>query len=347
LHKHEYLIVIPIYNLILSKEVNKELKIKDVTFIDRDKLVKTRKKFGFAITFSQIDSMYKQISLKTLNSSKTYAVVKYKLPNKKDLSKPLAKIKESINILASMQLLNRTRVSKFGIYTNVISPKRDLLLYDIGTNTVNLSYKAINVLSYTFEQKFSIIKPYHFFPYILRLLNKDTSINHGWKNDITRAVILAGKSIFSTDLSEAFLSNMIALETLLTSRSDKHKQALKERLTALFHWYFNSENVNWDNDIDHIYQLRCKMVHNGDVSDIRTQDLLMSDKILYNLLLNISISSKQIKSKSDLINISEKLKACETLGCNFTYGLSKGLIVNNNISKASIESYRIEMNWVS
>ena len=344
MRKEMQILVLPVFNLTLTKKINKEIKIKNVTFIDRDKLVRTRKRFGFNHTFSEINKIFKLSKIKILGSANTYALIKYKTDNS-DLSKPISLIKEAVYILASLQLLNRSHVAKFGLFSNVIRPKQDQLLYNPNTNYMSISFKSTNNRPYFFDDSLSLLKNHHFFPQLLKILNREIRINKKWQKDIERAAILAGKSIFSTDLSEAFLNNMIAIETLLTTNDDKHRIALKERLTALFHWYFSTDKTNWDTQIDRIYHLRCNMVHNGNIKEITTKDLLISDKILYNLLLNICISITKIDSKSKLIIISEKLKACETLNIPFKSGLNKGIFLNNRIDAKDIEKLRIEMNW--
>lgn len=336
-----HILVIPVYNLVLGKNINKEIQIEKITFIDKDKLIRCRKRFGFGKPFSEMGAFLKKMRIKLLDSAQTYAVLKYKIDPKDTIATPMAKIREATWILASQQFGYRRNIYRFGFPEYRGHHLSDSFLYNLVTKKINVKFKAHNVIHHTINRKWSTVKQFHFFSNTLKIINGEFPVCKKWKMDIKKAVILCGKSVFSSELSEAFLYNMIALETLLTDKTGKHRELLKERLNAIFHW----TGENWDTAIDRIYKLRCDMVHNGDVSKITTEDLLYSDHFLNNLLLNIGNATKVIKEKDDLIQMAKEYDACQILGKKYKSKIKKSVIIYYSNSQKDIEKIQKEMNW--
>jgi len=278
--------------------------------------------------------------IKLLRTSNTYAVLKYKIDPKVSMAEPMAKIREAIWILASEQFGHRRNIQRFGFPEYAKRHLSDSFLYNKITKRVNVSFKADNVIQHSIIRKWSDVRRYHFFPNALKIINGELPIHKDWQRDIKKGVILCGKSVFSSELSKAFLNNMIALETLLTDGSGNHRKSMKDRLNAIFHWI----GENWDDAIDEIYNLRCDMVHDGNTNKITTNHLLMSDYFLKNLLLNIVNATKVIKQKSDLVLLAREYNASQVLGIKFKTKM-KGMIVSSSHSQKDIEKIMKENNW--
>ena len=338
--KKNHIIVIPIFNLVLGKNIQKEIKIGDITFIEKNKLIRCRRRFGYDKPLSEIGKKFKNTNFELLKSSKTYAVLKYNIDPKVSVSEPMSKIREAIWILASEQFGHRRNIKRFGFPEYAKRHLSDSFLYNKITKRVNVSFKADNVIQHSIIRKWSDVRRYHFFPNALKIINGELPVHKDWKRDIKKAVILCGKSVFSSELSEAFLNNMIGLETLLTNNNGNHRDLMKNRLNAIFHWI----GENWDDAIDEIYSLRCDMVHDGDTNGITTKHLLWSDYFLKNLLLNIVNATKVLKQKSDLVQLAKEYNASQILELEFKSKL-KGIIVSASFSQNDIEKIKKENNW--
>jgi hypothetical protein len=155
-----------------------------------------------------------------------------------------------------------------------------------------------------------------FFFDFLRILRGQISISRSWKEEIRKAAILAGESQCSSDLPQAFLWNMIAIELLLTKQGDRYLDSLPERAEAFIGWTVDWKQNNYRELIKDLYRKRCQLVHSGNKSAIEVQDLLFSDEILLNVLTNIVKHPRLFKSKDDVITFSEKVKAEYVLGIN-------------------------------
>ena len=153
----------------------------------------------------------------------------------------------------------------------------------------------------------------HFFA-LQKIVDKTNHVQPKWRNSIIRAASLFGKSFLAKHMAEAFMYNMIAIETLLTNQGDKFPSSLIDRLVALFGWMTTDDPKHWENSISKLYQLRCSFVHDGIHGEIDGMDLYESDTILSNLLTNICKNTKTIKSKNDIIKLSERVAACQVLG---------------------------------
>ncbi len=184
----------------------------------------------------------------------------------------------------------------------------------------------------------------HFFPYLLKILNKRINAEPKWRQNIRNAAILAGKSFFSKELSTAFLYNMIAIEALLCYQGDRFPDSIIDRLNAMFGWLSEEDSNIWKPIIKRLYELRCQIVHTGYARDLKTKDLIASDNILFNLLYNICRFIKKFPSKKSLIDFSEKVRARRILGQkikerpNFKYCIS-------HMSNSTITRIKKKNHW--
>ena len=129
-----------------------------------------------------------------------------------------------------------------------------------------------------------------------------------------KAAILVGKGLSTYDVPDAFLWNMIALESLLTRQGDKYVDAIPERIEAFMGWVGFWTERGYKGRIGEAYKVRCKMVHEGDVRGVTEELLLFTDDLMLNLLVNLTRHPKRFYSKDAVVAFADRVKAGDTLG---------------------------------
>lgn len=127
-------------------------------------------------------------------------------------------------------------------------------------------------------------------------------------------LILASKSQSTDDLAQAFLLNVIALETILTAEGDSIQDALPAPAEALLGWVGFWEMDQYTERIRDLYRKRCRLVHDGRLDDITVEDLLFSDDLLFNLLLNLARHPSIFCDTDSIRRFAEKVQAERSLG---------------------------------
>jgi hypothetical protein len=122
----------------------------------------------------------------------------------------------------------------------------------------------------------------------------DTNLNAVWRRQIRSGAAMLGRSLMSLDLADAFLLNVIGLETLLTrkenpqtKRRERNGTVLFKRIKGMTGWHLGSARPNYQNEIKMIHDVRCEIVHDSDYSNLTAELLLQADMYLANSLLNI------------------------------------------------------------
>lgn len=343
-----YLLLIPVFNLEIGRELNREIRIGDVIFVSTKKIPYIRKRLGFKRKISELKNELTW-SWNILERAKTYAVLKWRLENKKAIEKPISMIKEAIWILASSHpSASRTNVRLFGLPEH----KKHLINEYFAYNTKEDNFSFSTFISpssqlepFRLDAQWKNIMKRHFFPSAVNIINDKKNVKEHWKHDIKNTLVLVGKSLFSGDLSQAFLYNMIGIETLLTRAGDKFPDELINRLNALFSWRFSQDGTFvWNNKIKEIYKLRCEAIHNGKISKITVEHLIITDLIIQNLLYNICKSTKHIKEKQDLIMFTKESQAREILNIPPKYPF-RIRFSTYWPSKSQIDKIKSRMTW--
>jgi len=301
-----WVLIIPIYGIKLTKEINHEIKISNVTFISAKKLSRVRKKFNIKKRISELDTTF----FKDWNHH-TYAIIQ-QTGTISDIKYNLYKIVEKeLNIFLSSFFYFKRRdffheVSHMGLgrYATMHS------FFISSTNSIwSHQGKAINLIEYKTDNLWiKNMKERHFFFKLLKFINKKNKFP-----EIKKVSTLIGKSFNSNDIVDAFLYNMIIIETLLTTTKDKQLEAIISRLSVFFDW-LDFWNTNSKNKIKELYKKRNDYVHNLDYENISIDDLLYTDEIIYNLITNILNHGEIFYSKKALINFTKKIEAERTLG---------------------------------
>lgn len=346
----DYLLFIPIFNLIIDKDIGSEIKIERVTYISKDKIPRIRKRLGFAKTISQENKIWLMHNLpRIFSEAPSYAFIKFKTSDiNKDISGPINKINEAFWLLASSQFyfVNRAAIRFFG-GTEYRTLNSEHIIYDCTQKFSIRGFKKINPIPFKLDSYWRQYEKNHFFSYLLKILNNKNKlkINSDWKNTIRNAAILCGKSIFSKEISQAFLYNMIAIESILgIDPSDKFTPSFINRYNALFGWLTAEDPTPWKVDIERIYKLRCNMVHRGDASDLKTKDIAFSDCILFNMLYNICHSIHYFKNKQFIIELTKKIDARRILGQKIKERPNLRYF-HPDVSETNINRIKKENNW--
>ena len=124
----------------------------------------------------------------------------------------------------------------------------------------------------------------------------DPKLSKKLKLALWRAAVLAGRSQLSPSLADAFLYQVLALDTLLLSRNDRKSPVLAERLNGLLGWAMTVD----PKDVERVYSLRSAIVHGGDSSGLTTHDLHLADLYAFNALHNAIVHRRLWKNKQQL-----------------------------------------------
>ncbi|OCH14320.1 hypothetical protein A6E03_17490 [Aliivibrio sp. 1S128] len=314
-NKGQWALIIPISGLNLDKSIGEELTIDRVTFISVSKLHRVRKRFNLPLRINEfIDK--RPLNKEIFESCKTVAIVSLGGKGCEKELELLEIVRKELSFISSSQLGYCRRKNNA-----CLSLSSETRIGQINYMMLNLTagdYMTTSTITGRFEElkvdcnwkKFQ--KSSFFFDFI-NLLNSQKQISSAWQKNIEDAVSLAGKSQSCSELSLAFLYNMIAIETLLTESGDKFSEMLPNRVEAFIGWSIDWDNEDYRKKIASLYQKRCRFVHAGDTSNIQIDDLLFSDNLLLNVLHNILKHIDIFQSKKDLISFSKKIEAEQLL----------------------------------
>jgi hypothetical protein len=155
-----------------------------------------------------------------------------------------------------------------------------------------------------------------FFHTLIRIIRGEIHVSKAWRRDLRNAAILVGQSQTSSDVPQAFLWNMIALELLLTEQGDKYSEELPARAEAFLGWIGFWGQENFAERIREVYTKRSAFVHAGRRDLITRQDLFFTDDLLFNILINIIGHHRLFKDKTDVVSFSKRVQAEHLLGVN-------------------------------
>ncbi len=336
---NKWILCFPIYNLKISEELKGEYQIEQVRFVSADKISRIRNKIGFKSPISSYVKKQKWMKIfnyKFFSKAETYAIIKTNNDGLVSLDREFKQIEDSVFILASSQFfrVDRRRRYFFGNpYTDAtLNLQDEILCYDIQKDLFESKGIHFPTCEYLLDNKWAKYIKNHFFPYLIKILNKDFgAINENWKFSIRNAAILAGKSQLTHKIHDSFLYNMIAIESLLSSKIDD----IIDNVVGMFGWMTNNETEYWAKLMDGLYKKRCKYVHTGEYKDINSDDLANSDQILFNILYNICRLTKVIKSQSDIINLSKSVSAMKLLNVKIKRALHLKFVRGKKISSPS------------
>jgi hypothetical protein len=309
-----WIYVIPVSGLHLTKEINEEIAIERVTFITVRKLARVRKKFGLPKPISKLRLRYSMVEFLS-DESQVVAVFRHTGKPQEIEAIVRKNVTEALWLFSASQLgFKKRRNSSFPVVGattarrfvqlcinadgsgGIVSGRREGKFQDLVTNEFWVAFKR--------EM---------FFGNLLRILHGHIKVADSWRDTLRRVALLVGQSQSSSDIAQAFLLNMIAIETLLMEQQDKPKDALPERVEAFIGWIGYWHTSHYEERLRGAYTKRCRYVHNGAFDEIQIKDLLFMDDILLNILVNILGHPDVFPSKRSVIEFSQKVSAAKIL----------------------------------
>jgi hypothetical protein len=309
----KWVFISPVANLYLRKEVNRELRIDRVLFIDSKKLPRIRRRLHIPLPMSK----WRHLCEKSFTSAPSLAIVHHAGKPGELLEKCLGIVREESLIVTASQLAyaRRKTVGHVGLYGEVVTHENDYLFLNSQNKTftgggfLTTGYQALDADEYWRKWQTEF-----FFAHLLKILQKKIHVALSWCECLKKAAILVGKSLSTYSVWDAFLWNMIALESLLTRHGDKYTDAIPERIEAFLGWVGFWGERKYEERIREAYRVRCKVVHEGDTSDVTEEMLLFTDDLVLNLFVNLTRHPKLFNSKDAVIRFAERLKAERVLG---------------------------------
>jgi len=311
----QWVYIIPVSGLILTDDINSEFIINRVTFITVKKLTKVRKRFGIRKRLAELRSNISfDLFFKELGP--TVAIIRHNGKPSEITTKVTRLVIEALEILATSQLgFSKRRFISFPSILDLrVSTMKYLYLNENNDSSLISKELVGKIGNLKLNKKWKNWHKEFFFLDLIRIINRKLQVDDLWRINLYRVARLIGQSLSSNNIAHSFLLNMIAMEALLTKHGDKYLEVLPKRIEAFIGWigYWNIED--YKEKIEDIYKKRCKYVHDGNESTIEIKDLLFTDDILFNMLVNIIYHINLFKSKEDIISFTEKISAEHLLG---------------------------------
>lgn len=303
-------------SLELTDATDYEHTVNRVTFIDSAKLPHRRKRFGFPKAISS----YSHPSLeKLLKSERTLAIVRLQGSGQEARQNLLRLVKDELSVLALSQLgfTRRRRNASPSIGNKKAGLGQYLLLNSSAGSWLTDNHREGKLFHLTLDEDWKRFNKISFYPSLLKILRGEIKVKTHWRKLILRASILAGQSQGSTDIAQAFLWNMIVIESLLAQQSKiGFREQLPANVEAFIGWANEWSSENFQERIQDAYQKRCALVHDAVVDEIGIDDILFTDVIVLNILQNITAHPGLFNSKQAVLDFSNKLQAERVLGLN-------------------------------
>lgn len=309
-----WLFVVPVSGLILTPSVNQEITIDQITFVSGSRLPRVRKRLGFPET---IGNLRKKFSFDFFDKKSTFAVANLGGIGTDKEQDFLKLARQELAILSLSQLgYSRRRINACLCISDEKRPGRlSYLMMNITRGSWSLRNKISGrFMDLVLDDRWKHFQRQFFFNSLLNILNGKIEVSSQWRCDIRNAAVLAGKSQSSTEIADAFLWNMIAIEALLTHQGDSYSKKLPKRVEAFIGWTTDWALDDYENKIRDVYKKRCALVHAGQFDAIGIDDLLFTDILLVNVFTNIMKHISYFRNKEELIKFATKVEAEHVLG---------------------------------
>lgn len=306
--------VVPVYGLKLTSDVGNEFRVNQVTFISKKKLFGLRKRFGIYEKLKELSKSEREIHF--YKWTETLAVIQRNGKASELESTVLKMIREELDILALSQLGYDKRTSNAAPSVDGMQvEEHNIFSVNTTSGTAYSGFKTTGKWQDSvLDSSWKKWQKDFYFEKLIKIIQGQYSVQGEWRKTLIRVVRLAGRSQTTTWLPNAFLLNMIAIETLLTRQGDKYTDELPKRIEAFIGWVSYWTVDDYQSNIESVYKKRCQYVHDGNDANIEPRDLLFTDDILFNLLYNLVVHYKIYSSKVQVIEFSEKIAAEKVLG---------------------------------
>lgn len=332
----DWVFITPIGNLVLTDAVNKEFKVDRVHFVSKEKLPRIRKRLGFFEPLSAVKNFDKSF----FESAETFAVVRWTGKPAEIRNQCFRLVRDELSIVALSQLGYKKR--RFTGRIGVLGEHLPLVLRNVFLNTENPSKagqsKAIQSPSpLVLDEHWKVYQREMYYTKLISILANKKTPDPQWHKALKRACVLAGESFNSNDVPSSFLWNMIALELLLKDNMEKYASQMPKMLEAFVGWIGFWDTENYEQRIEQVYKKRNKFVHEGDRESISKRDLLFTDDLLLNMLLNIVNLWPLFDTRTKVIEFARKVEAEHTLGIPSKVRPKKLTFVSRTYSKEDFD----------
>jgi hypothetical protein len=309
--------LVPIEHLTLTSAVDFEYRVNRVTFIAASALPRRRRRFGLPRTISFLRNRPHSSLNAFFDRAQTFATLRQSGTLADVEQQVLPIIREELALLTLSQLgfAKRRMMGAPMISMEIPSGRREYLVLDSRDDAWSQTFDRVGRYhTLRLEQSWLKFQRSSFFPGLLRIIRGQTAASANWVADIRTAAILVGQSQVSTDLAQAFLWNVIALERLLAQRGDTYTEVLPRRAEAFLGWVGYWKVSKFADRIKEIYRKRSALVHAGDRESIKVEDLFFTDDLMANLLLNLVLHTRQFPTKDAVVEFAERVEAERILG---------------------------------
>ncbi|MDA0836518.1 MAG: hypothetical protein O2857_01915 [Planctomycetota bacterium] len=335
----EWVFVIPVQNLVLDNSVQKQFSVERVTFVDIAKFRRQRRRFCVARPVSKLDKYSRGI----LTSCRTVGVVRQTGKGGEITIPCLRLVQDELSIIACSQLgySKRKYTGLIGIqgeqgfgeikFTKFRKGKQDALFsFRLARSNFPLTLS---------ETWLNTHKDHSFFLPLLAILRKETKVTDKTRKDLRKAAILIGKSMNTNDIGLAFLMNMIALEMLVSVDGLKDREAIVRHLEAILGWVGFWDEEGFPERIGELYDRRCNVVHQGDLSGVSKKQLLLSDELLLNLVNNLVRHPELFSSNRKIAEFAHLVEAERLLGQSSKHRREKFIYLRRDYTERDLEEF--------
>lgn len=313
-----WVLLMPVRDLLLSEAVNYEYRVNRVTFVRASNLAQRRRRFGFPVRLSTLKQQVGYPLRRIIDEHDTIAVARGSGSGEEVVADLVERAKDELAILSFSQLsYSRRRAnSRPEIAERVVGADRQSgLVVNCETGDSQVSSKIRGKFGpLALNRRWSRYQDRVFFKRLLKILRGDETVAPRWRRTLWDVAVLGGQSQGSTEKVESFLWNMIALEALLAEHDDKKGDVLPSRIKAFIGWAQDWEIGGYESRIDNAYKKRSALVHQGKRGIIEIPDILFTDDLLVNVVMNIVRHPALFGSKRAIVEFSRKVEAERVLG---------------------------------
>lgn len=321
--RRPWVFVCPIRNLVLDQSMGGELQVHRVQLVSSAKVRLIRRRLGLPVRVSALPGFIR----KKLGESETLAFLRPPIGTPDALEPQLwSEVNQACHLLlaSSWPYLVRSRrlyLSAFGPPGSSPKARRESSFIcrqkAAGAASVEISHTSewrVGVAPFRIDSEW--ISGQGFFYDLMGFLSDTSGVSKEWQQTVLRATACVGQSLKTIERGMALLLDFIALDALLLLKGERSSPTLYDRLAVLMGWTPAPDGTPLftEKELSDLCDLRHRLVHDGDSSDVKARDLVLADFLVLNLLANVSRLRSEIRSKEELLQLEQRVSARQLLG---------------------------------
>jgi hypothetical protein len=316
--KKKVVAIVPISGVQLTEEKD-EFKIVHVTLASSSKLPLVIKKFCPRIELRSLaHNGYEQYFKQMLERYDVFAVKCHCL-NPKDVQECYSVIQEELKLMDMSRLLIHNQTIDEVSVGNIQQKKSESILIDRdGRGGWNLNWYSPHKPPLRLDKYWENFHNNHFFFKMLKYFRKHSSkeMSKEFIKSLRQAICVCGEAKITSNLGLKFFMYWAVLESLLTLRGEKTEDAIKKRITILFHCPHsqNGQKKKTADKVAELYELRNKLFHEGKSDNITADRVDILEYYLFNIFNHIFNNITEYKSKDGWIRFLKEGECKEYLG---------------------------------